>query len=294
MSNTVTPAENWPITLAENCGRPWRDELLRFRVGWKAGQQHDWRLAIADAGFHAGSTVAISPDGARIAYSTAREVGRSPLTVRSLGAYETRDVSGMQGSSNPFFSPDGRWIGFYADATVSADSIVGLTPVASHPELPIRIYAVPDPVERLYLVGDYELRDGQVAALRRVLEDDFALGEKVVLETEPGIELDPKASGSILSRADRPNRVTTRVSASGPMLAVLSDRWYPGWKVTVDGVEVPMLRANGVFRAVPVPAGVSDVVFSFAPGSILLGAAISVAGLLALAATWVMARSRTV
>ena len=55
-----------------------------------------------------------------------------------------------------------------------------------------------------------------------------------------------------------------------------------------------MLRANGVFRAVPVPAGVSDVVFSFAPGSILLGAAISVAGLLALAATWVMARSQTV
>jgi hypothetical protein len=185
-------------------------------------------------------------------------------------------------------------VGFYADATVSADSIAGLTPAASHPELPIRIYAVPDPVERLYLVGDYEVRDGQAAALRRVFEDDFALGETVVLEIEPGVEIDSTASGSILSRADFANRVTTRVSASGPMLAVLSDRWYPGWKATVDGVEVPMLRANGVFRAVPIPAGVSDVVFSFEPGSILLGAAISVAGLLALAATWVMARSQTV
>ena len=185
-------------------------------------------------------------------------------------------------------------VGFYADATVSADSIAGLAPAASHPELPIRIYAVPDPVERLYLVDDYEVRDDQAAALRRVLEDDFPLGDRVVLETEPRIELGPTASGTVLSRADFANRVTAKVSASGPMLAVLSDRWYPGWKATVDGVDAPVLRANGVFRAVPIPAGVSDVVFSFEPGSILLGAAISVAGLLALAATWLMARSQTV
>jgi uncharacterized membrane protein YfhO len=77
------------------------------------------------------------------------------------------------------------------------------------------------------------------------------------------------------------------------MLAVLSDRWYPGWKAKVNGVETPVFRANGIFRAVPVPAGVSDVDFHFAPGSILLGAAISLAGLLALTATWIMARSRT-
>ena len=101
-------------------------------------------------------------------------------------------------------------------------------------------------------------------------------------------------SGRVLSRAVFANRVTVKVLASGPLLAVLSDRWYPGCKATVDGVDAPVLRANGVFRAVPIPAGVSDVVFSFEPGSILLGAAISVAGLLALAATWLMARSQTV
>ena len=184
-------------------------------------------------------------------------------------------------------------VGFYADATASADSIVGLSLVASHPELPIRVYSVPDPVARLYLAGNYEVRDGQAAALRRVLEDDFPLGDRVVLEAEPRVELDPTASGRILSRSDRSNRVTAKVSASGPMLAVLSDRWYPGWKAKVNGVEAPVFRANGIFRAVPVPAGVSDIDFHFAPGSILLGAAISLAGLLALTATWIMARSRT-
>ena len=184
-------------------------------------------------------------------------------------------------------------VGFYADATASADSTIGLTLAASHPELPIHIYSVPDPVARLYLVGDYEVRDGQAGALRRVLEDDFPLGGRVVLEAEPRVELDRAASGTILSRADRSNRVTAKVRTSGPMLAVVSDRWYPGWKARVNGVEAPVLRANGVFRAVPVPAGVSDIDLRFAPGSILLGAAISLAGLLALTATWIMARSRT-
>jgi len=76
------------------------------------------------------------------------------------------------------------------------------------------------------------------------------------------------------------------------MLAVLSDRWYPGWKATVNGVEAPVLRANGVFRAVPIPPGFSDVEFRFAPGSLLLGAWISLAGLVTLATLWILARSR--
>ncbi len=183
-------------------------------------------------------------------------------------------------------------VGFYADATASADSIDGLTLAASHPDLPIRIYEVPDPVARLYLVGDFEVREGQAGALRRVLEDEFALGAGAVLEAEPGFELDPEATGEVLSRSDQANGLTAKVNASGPMLAVLSDRWYPGWKARVNGADVPVLRANGVFMAVPVPAGVSDVEFHFTPGSILLGAAISLVGLLALTAVWIMARSQ--
>ena len=183
-------------------------------------------------------------------------------------------------------------VGFYADATASADSIAGLTLAASSPDLPIRVYAVPDPVARLYLVGGYEVREGQAGALHRVLEDDFDMGNRVVLEGEPGVQLDPEATGRVLARSEVSNRVTAKVATSGPMLAVLSDRWYPGWRATVNGAEAPVLRANGVFRAVPVPAGVSDVEFRFVPASVLVGAAISLAALLALAAAWIMARSR--
>ena len=183
-------------------------------------------------------------------------------------------------------------VGFYADATASADSITGLALAASSPDLPIRVYSVPDPAPRLYLVDDYELREGQAGALRRVLEEDFPLGESVVLEAEPPAVIERGARGQVLGRWETLNRVSARVTASAPMLAVLSDRWYPGWRATVNDVEVPVLRANGVFRAVPVLPGVSDVEFRFLPASLLIGAAISLAGLVTLVASWVMARSR--
>ena len=76
------------------------------------------------------------------------------------------------------------------------------------------------------------------------------------------------------------------------MLLVLSDRWYPGWKATVNGRNADVLRANGVFRAVEVPAGVSDVEFRFLPRSLRLGAAVSLFGLAALATLWRLAGSR--
>jgi uncharacterized membrane protein YfhO len=76
------------------------------------------------------------------------------------------------------------------------------------------------------------------------------------------------------------------------MLVALTDRYYPGWRVTVNGRRAEVLRANGVFRAVEVPAGVSEVEFRFFPGSLLLGAVVSLAGLVMLAVLWGMARSR--
>lgn len=183
-------------------------------------------------------------------------------------------------------------VGYYADATASGDSIAGLRLVASSPDLPIRLFEVPDPVPRLYLVNAYEVRGDQAAALRRVLETDFRLGKSVVLEDELPVTVTPGSTGRVISRSEEPNRLSVKLVTSGQMLAVLSDRWYPGWKASVNGVDVPVLRANGVFRAVPLPAGVTDLEFRFVPTSLVLGAAISVAGLAALSAAWILARSR--
>lgn len=52
---------------------------------------------------------------------------------------------------------------------------------------------------------------------------------------------------------------------------VLADVWFPGWVCHIDGVEVPIRRANHAFRAVELPAGTKRVEFRFEPKSYRIG-----------------------
>ncbi len=67
----------------------------------------------------------------------------------------------------------------------------------------------------------------------------------------------------------------------GPRILTFLDAWYPGWTAFVDGVEVPVLKANEVFKAVELDAGTHEVRFAFQPRTTALGAAISGATALA-------------
>ena len=55
----------------------------------------------------------------------------------------------------------------------------------------------------------------------------------------------------------------------------MSDTFYPGWEATVDGVRVPILRANRAMRGVPTDAGRHDIEMRYRPRTFIVGAAIS-------------------
>jgi hypothetical protein len=86
----------------------------------------------------------------------------------------------------------------------------------------------------------------------------------------------PVATAQIVAYA--PERVVVRVAGDGGLL-VLSDAHYPGWAATLDGAPVAIHAADGLFRAVFVPAGEHEVVFAFRPRSFGLGAVVSLIGL---------------
>jgi hypothetical protein len=74
-----------------------------------------------------------------------------------------------------------------------------------------------------------------------------------------------------------PERVTVRARADAPAILVLAEAWYPGWGATVGGLRAEVFPVNGWMRGVLVPAGDSEVVFSFHSRFLPAGMGMSVA-----------------
>jgi Tol biopolymer transport system component/predicted Ser/Thr protein kinase len=70
----------------------------------------------------AASSVAISPDGTRLVY----ESGNHPnLFTRRLDQPKAAELRGTEGTTTPFFSPDGQWVGFYVRRKLNKISVEG-------------------------------------------------------------------------------------------------------------------------------------------------------------------------
>ena len=62
-----------------------------------------------------GSDFALSPDGSLLAYAGRLEDGRTrQLMIRRLDQAAVQPLAGTEDAVDPFFSPDGEWIGFFA------------------------------------------------------------------------------------------------------------------------------------------------------------------------------------
>jgi serine/threonine-protein kinase len=84
---------------------------------------------IADVGadvsiLDSGAAVALSADGSMLALS-AQSGGRTRLYVRRLERFDAMVLPGGDGANNPFFSPDGQWIAFFAAGTLKKISVNG-------------------------------------------------------------------------------------------------------------------------------------------------------------------------
>jgi Tol biopolymer transport system component len=73
--------------------------------------------------------VAISPDGTRIVFPVRGADGKPLLATRLLDQAAITPLLGTENGTGAFFSPDGQWIGFYADAKLKKISRRGGAPV---------------------------------------------------------------------------------------------------------------------------------------------------------------------
>jgi Tol biopolymer transport system component/predicted Ser/Thr protein kinase len=118
----------WPaagVLIAAIAWVPWRGgtpavqhELPLQRLDVDLGK--DFEVAKAPG---SGSRFAISPDGGRLVY-----MSRSLLFSQLLDRSEATELKGAEGASAPFFSPDGMWVGFFANGKLMKIPAAGGSP----------------------------------------------------------------------------------------------------------------------------------------------------------------------
>ena len=82
----------------------------------------------------------------------------------------------------------------------------------------------------------------------------------------PGIDSLPSAERiPVQVLAYHPNELTVRLSAPDSGWLMVTERWAPGWRATVNGQPVSTSGADFIFRAVPVRHGENLVRFTYHP-----------------------------
>jgi len=95
--------------------RPPEQRVVRFEI-----------LPPENDRFAGDDTPVVSPDGTQIVFSAGN---RGALFLRTLDSQSTRKLPGTEGGHMPFWSPDGRSLGFFANGKLKKMSPLGSTPV---------------------------------------------------------------------------------------------------------------------------------------------------------------------
>jgi hypothetical protein len=125
------------------------------------------------------------------------------------------------------------------------------------------------------------IETGQHDPAKRALVEDWS--------AVPGGMKGGSAGTATITRSEN-TRVEIRTHSAGPYsFLVLSDQYYPGWEVSVNGRLARLLCTNYVQRGVVLPEGDNVVEFVFRPWSVYAGIAVALLSILAAAvlAWWV-------
>jgi hypothetical protein len=130
IEEAVRPAEHAPVTTPSRPPRrvPWflagfglaaLAALVVAIVGFRETTPEPtvtrFEIPLAEkARLLVGSRLAIAPDGRRIAFNATGADGHRMIWIRSLDSLEPRVLAGTEDGAGPFWSPDSRWIAFFA------------------------------------------------------------------------------------------------------------------------------------------------------------------------------------
>jgi hypothetical protein len=166
----------------------------------------------------------------------------------------------------------------------------GAAPHANHepwwdPQL--KVFENPHAMPRAFVVYNAIVSTDEAALLPKLDPRQSVILDRAP-DPAPISDLRPFQPATVVS-AER-HRVVVEADTPVPGILVLSESWYPGWSVTVDGKPAPLLRADYAFRGVALAPGKHRVEMRFRSLPTKIGLALSGLGLLGLLALWLRGR----
>jgi hypothetical protein len=145
----------------------------------------------------------------------------------------------------------------------------------------LAIQRVPYVLPRAYFVPRASYVRDSSEAMTRLIAPDFDSHQEVIImdgEVRTAVSVDSLARSDVWPvtiNEQGSSQVQLTVEAPNPGFVVLTDTFYPGWQVTVDGQAARIWQANLAFRAVAVEAGQHEISFRYRPRSFMVGLWIS-------------------
>ena len=137
------------------------------------------------------------------------------------------------------------------------------------------LYEIDRPVPRAYVVSDVLYESQPAKTIRMLASSDFDPLRQVILTESRPRQIIPTTGGNAKIIRYENNNMLINASLQDSGVLVLTDSYYPGWKVFVDGKEERVLRANHFFRGVRLAPGNHNIEFRYKPLSFAIGSAIS-------------------
>lgn len=135
-------------------------------------------------------------------------------------------------------------------------------------------------LSRVFLANNYNVISNRQEIINTLFDKKFDYQNNIIVEENPRFPQGKSKVKQINIVTYLPNEINIKAVSDSKSLLLLTDIFYPGWKVFVDNKETPILRADYTFRSVIVPEGSHNVKFIYDPESFRLGIYLSGVGLL--------------
>ncbi len=117
---------------------------------------------------------------------------------------------------------------------------------------------------RAWLVGEVKSVKSQRESLMETLLGSFDPRKIAIINNYNSSELPKNVKGEIVVKSKTENRIELESNSETGGLLVLSEVYYrPGWKASVNGLDVPIFQTNHVLRSIRIPEGYAKIIFKY-------------------------------